>query len=110
MTIRFYFDEMMSRDTEKALNAKGISVTMANDVEMTSKKDHQHLKYAHEHQLVLVTLDKKFAGLAEKHQNHSGVICWTNAFQNPGRQIKALEAFAKEYTAEQVAGNVYRMK
>jgi hypothetical protein len=38
-SIRFYFDEMLSRPAEKALIQRGVEVVMAIDVEMTGKTD-----------------------------------------------------------------------
>ena len=37
--IKFYFGEMMPRDAAKGLTARGFSVTMTVDVEMTEKDD-----------------------------------------------------------------------
>lgn len=108
--ISFYFDEMMKEDVAKALVENGVAVVMAKNIGMVQKKDEEHLLYAHEHQLVLVTLDRKFAGLTSKRQDHSGLICWTPEFQDPGHMLSVFITFAKEYTTEQVAGNVYWLK
>jgi predicted nuclease of predicted toxin-antitoxin system len=62
--ISFYFDEMMRRKAAEELIKRGIEVVMAVDVGMTEKDDlTEHLPYATEHEMVLVTFDRKFAGL-----------------------------------------------
>jgi predicted nuclease of predicted toxin-antitoxin system len=108
--ISFYFDEMMNRPAATELDRRGYIVIMANDVEMTQKKDEEHLRYATEHGMVLVTQDRKFAGLALKQTDHTGVVCWTEDLQNIGAIVHALSRFAEEHTPEEVAGQVFWLK
>ncbi len=59
----FYFDEHMNRLVADALIKKGYHVVMAVDVSMKGKDDDtEHLPYASEHDLVMVTSDHPFAG------------------------------------------------
>jgi hypothetical protein len=109
-TISFYFDEMMNRPAAEALNNAGYIVVMANDVGMTEKPDPEHLKYATENNLVLVTLDREFAGLAQKQFDHTGLICFTEEFQDVGGILRALSQFADEHEAGDVAGQVFWLK
>jgi predicted nuclease of predicted toxin-antitoxin system len=61
MAVSFYFDEMMSRKAAEQLVQRGHSVVMAQDVGMQQKTDVEHLAYAAENKLVLVTFDRAFA-------------------------------------------------
>lgn len=61
--ISFYFDEMMPHKVAEQLQKHGFEVVMAVDVEMVDKDDLlEHLQYATEHDLILVTQDRPFAG------------------------------------------------
>lgn len=75
-TMRFYFDEMMARPAANELIKRGYTVTMAVDVGMTAQKDSEHLRYATENNMVIVTEDRPFAGLTAKLTDHHGLICW----------------------------------
>lgn len=67
--IRFYFDEMMNRSAAETLNKPGYQTVLANDVDMTQKSDFEHLAYARQHGTIVVTQDRKFAGLASKRMS-----------------------------------------
>jgi len=109
--IEFYFDEMMPRDVAKGLAARGFSVIMAVDVEMVEKDDlTDHLVYAAQHELVLVTRDKPFATRALSVEDHAGLICWTGLQDDVGAMVLGLTKFAQEHTLEQVANRVFWLK
>lgn len=110
MPISFYFDEMMNRPLAEGLAAQGYSVVMANDIRMTGKPDAEHLAEATKRGMVLVTLDRPFAGRATKQSDHAGLICWTGDGQNIRVMLEALTEFAKRNTAENVAGQVFWLK
>jgi len=84
---------------------------MANDVDMTEKDDlSEHLPYATLHGLVLVTFDRKFAGLAAQLIDHTGLVCFTGMEQDDiGGIVRVLTQFAADHTAEDVAGQVFWM-
>jgi predicted nuclease of predicted toxin-antitoxin system len=109
-TINNYFDEMMNRTVADELTKRSCKVILANDVGMTEKLDEDHLAYASEYKLVLVTLDRKFAMQAAEQTNHMGVICWTGTFQNIGVMVRALTDFAENHTHEEVVGRVFWLK
>jgi predicted nuclease of predicted toxin-antitoxin system len=72
----FYFDEHMRHAVADALNQQGINVVMAVDVGMTGKDDDiEHLPYANDEQLVMVTFDQPFAGRSSRRTDHVGLIC-----------------------------------
>ena len=63
MTVRFYFDEHMRRAVAQGLAQRGYVATMAVDVNMVGKDDDtEHLPYARDQGLVMVTFDRRFAG------------------------------------------------
>ena len=109
--ISYYFDEMMPRKVADQLVERGYSVTMAVDVGMVEKDDlDEHLIYATEHQLVLVTFDRPFSTKAMAKDNHAGVICWTGTQNDFGGQIIRFAEFADQHTVENVIGKVFWIK
>jgi predicted nuclease of predicted toxin-antitoxin system len=109
--MRFYFDEHMPRAVEKGLVEQGYEVVMAVDVDMIAKDDlTQHLQYAKEHQAVIVTRDKPFAGRAMGDNMHCGLICWTGAQNDFGGMIRALIEFAGNNSLESAQGRVFWIK
>lgn len=108
--IAFYFDEMMRRAIAHELRLLGYRVIMANDVGMTQQPDESHLEYATAQNLVLVTLDRPFAGRAISNINHYGLICWTGDYQDIGSIVRALAHFANSHTAQSVQGQVFWLK
>jgi predicted nuclease of predicted toxin-antitoxin system len=105
--ISFYFDEMMSRRAADQLMQRGIQVVMANDVGMTKQPDEAHLAYATEHDLVLVTFDRPFAGRTMKTTEHAGLICLSGEQDDVGGIVHAVENFANQYLPENAAGQVF---
>lgn len=112
MAIGFYFDEHMRRVVAKALAERGIEVLMAIDVGMVEKDDDtEHLPYATERNLIVVTFDRPFAGRTMSHDNHAGLICLSEDFRNNiGGQINVLNEFAETHEADQVKGQVFWIK
>ncbi|MCC7452275.1 MAG: DUF5615 family PIN-like protein [Anaerolineae bacterium] len=109
-TMRFYFDEMMSRPVANELARHDCDVIMAIDVDMTEKEDADHLKFATVQGRILVTQDRSFAGRSVHQTDHAGVICWTGSSNDFDSQIRALRAFAEQYQQEQAAGQVFWLK
>jgi len=60
----YYFDEHMDR----ALIERGITVLMAVDVKMEGKTDEEHLGYATQNGLIMVTFDHPFASQMMRKQ------------------------------------------
>jgi predicted nuclease of predicted toxin-antitoxin system len=75
--IGLYFDEHMSRRVADALLQQGFQVVMAVDVGMGGKEDEEHLAYATQHELIMVTFDHPFAGrlLGQSEANFSSLVC-----------------------------------
>jgi predicted nuclease of predicted toxin-antitoxin system len=105
--VKFYFDEMMPRPAAQQLSKRGIDVVMANDVGMTQKTDTKHLTYATENDYVLVTFDRKFAGLSMANSDHTGLVCLKGSPENVGVVVTALAEFAEQHTAEDAKGHVF---
>lgn len=109
--IGFYLDEMISRIVLSELEKQGYKAVMANDVGMRNKDDDsEHLTYAREHNFVLVTMDRPFAGRVSSRTDHTGLICWTGKQNDFGGQIQVLKEFADTYTLEDVKGKVFWLK
>ena len=102
----------MARIVAENLTKLSKEVILAVDVGMTQKDDDtEHLKYATENGLVMVTFDRPFAGRTMSHIDHSGLICLSESFRSDvGGQVRLLSAFAASHTAENVTGNVFWLK
>lgn len=112
MTVRFYFDEHMPRAVAEGLLNRGYEVTMAVDVDMENKDDDsEHLPYAAEHGLVMVTFDRPFAGRTMARTDHAGLICISQKMRTDvGGIIRLLTKFADEYTPESAVAQVFWLK
>lgn len=90
---------------------RGYSVVMAVDIGMVEKDDlDEHLAYATEHHLVLVTFDRPFSTKAMAKENHSRIICWTGKQNDFGGQVIRFAKFADQHTFESVTGKVFWIK
>jgi predicted nuclease of predicted toxin-antitoxin system len=110
--IRFYFDEHLSRALAESLRRSGYEVILAVDIGMVQKDDDsEHLPFAQEQELVMVTCDRPFAGRTMMIIEHSGLICLSeNLRKNISASARALVQFAENYTSEDVKGIVYWLK
>lgn len=76
--IGLYFDEHMSKIVYRTLIERGYRVIRAVDVGMTGKDDDtEHLPYATQNHLILVTLDHPFATRTMRRNDFLGMICLT---------------------------------
>jgi predicted nuclease of predicted toxin-antitoxin system len=105
----FYFDEHMNRLVADALVKRGYPVVMAVDVGMIGKDDDtEHLAYATEHNLVMVTFDHPFAGRTMSHSNHPALMVLAYSIrENIGRMVEVLAEFAELYDTEKDRGQVF---
>jgi predicted nuclease of predicted toxin-antitoxin system len=72
----FYFDEHIPNSVVKSLRKKGYLCIRAVDVGMEgADDDSEHLPYATEHQLLMITLDHPFAKRTESRDVFFGLIC-----------------------------------
>jgi predicted nuclease of predicted toxin-antitoxin system len=105
----FYFDEHMNRAVADGLIQRGYTVVMAVDVGMVGKDDDtQHLRYATENNLVMVTFDHPFAGRTMSRADHAGLVFLAYSIrENIGRTIEVLAEFAEIYDPEKDEGQVF---
>jgi len=89
---------MMSRKAAEQLAERGCTVVMAQDVGMQQKPDLEHLEYATQNKLVLVTFDRAFAGRTSQTQVHLGLICLSGSQDAIGMN---------HHTSEDVSGQVF---
>ncbi len=110
--IGLYFDEHMRHKVANALRSQGHEVIMAIEVGMIDKDDDlEHLPYATERGLVIVTFDRPFAGRTMSRTDHSGLICLSEYFRNDiGGQIHVLSEFGSTHLPNEVVGNVFWLK
>jgi hypothetical protein len=112
MPIRFYFDEHMPRTVAETLIKQGVDVILAVDVGMVQKDDDtEHLKYAAENELVMVTFDRPFAGRTMSRTDHKGLICLSESIRSDvGGQVRLLSDFAASHMSDEVIGQVFWLK
>lgn len=110
--IGYYFDEHMKRDVASELIRRGYNVIMAVDSGMIGKDDDsEHLPFATQKQLVLVTFDKPFASRTRLRNDFFGLICLSNTLQRDvGRTIEVLVEFAELFDERRDAGKVYWLR
>jgi predicted nuclease of predicted toxin-antitoxin system len=106
--VKFYLDEMIARPVASQLQRRGIDVLTAVDAGMVYKDDLEHLAFATEQGRVLVTFDRKFAGVTSQTSAHAGLICLTVEQQNDiGAMVRVLAEFAELMTGEDATGQVF---
>jgi hypothetical protein len=112
MTIRFYLDEHIRRAVAEGLEQRGCEAVMAVDAGMEGKDDDsEHLLYADEHGLVMVTFDRPFAGRTMARTDHAGLICISEKMRaDVGGTIRLLIQFAEDHSPESASGRVFWLK
>lgn len=109
MAIGFYFDEHMRHSVARGLIERGYEVVMAIEAGMTQKDDDtEHLPYATENGMVMVTFDHPFGGRTAKRTDHAGLVCLAERLRNDiGGQIRVLAEFSDTHIPETAAGQVF---
>jgi hypothetical protein len=116
MTVRsdlgFYLDEHISRKIAKGLRERGYRVVRAVDVGMTGKDDDtEHLPYATQNRLIMVTLDRPFAGRTQKRTDYLGLICLNyDEGADIGHIIGILAEFLDLFDETRDAGQVHWLR
>lgn len=102
----------MPRIVAEKLMQNGIEVILAVDVDMTQKDDDtEHLPYATQNDLVMVTFDRPFTGRTAQRSDHGGLICLSERYRSDiGGQVRLLSSFANTYADENVSGHVFWLK
>lgn len=104
----YYFDEHMDRAVARALIARDITVMMAVDVKMEGKTDEEHLAYATQNGLIMVTFDHPFASQMMQKQDFLAVICLPYRFQQAmGEMIDMLAEYSELFDPEKDHGQVF---
>lgn len=84
---------------------------MAVDAGMEGKDDFEHLLYATQKSMVMVTFDHPFAGRAMQRADHGGLVCISAKAQNEiGGLVRLLHNFASKYAPEEIVGRVFWLK
>lgn len=87
--INFYFDTHIAKAVADQMRAKGASVTRCEEVDMAEAKDQEHLEYATQNDMVVVSQDDDFALLhvewQEKGITHSGIMLLPKHLRGQGQ-------------------------
>ena len=109
MTISFLTDEHVPRVFISTLRSNDYSVQRAKDVLDPGTPDVHLLEYAAQHDLVLITHDKKdFGGDLGDTIEHAGLIIYTDPVflrDAPATAVHTLDRVLKYYTADELAGS-----
>jgi predicted nuclease of predicted toxin-antitoxin system len=107
-----YFDEHIRRVIANGLIQRGYRAIMAVDVGMMGKDDDtEHLPYATQNRLILVTSDKPFAGRATKRTDYLALIYLSKALHdNIGEAIIRLAEFLDLFDETRDAGQVHWLR
>lgn len=105
----FYFDEHMRWSVVRALREQRYYVVRAVDVGMEGKDDDtEHLPYATQNNLVMVTFDRPFAGRTMLRSDFIGLICLREDIRSDvGKIIEELITFAELFDPLKDSGQVY---
>ncbi len=99
----------MNRAVADALIQRGYTVVMAVDVDMEGKDDDlEHLAYATNHNLVMVTFDHPFAHRTLSRSDYIGLVCLAYGIrENIGRMTEVLIEFAELFDPVKDSGQVF---
>lgn len=89
MALRYYFDTHIAKAVATQLRSKGIEVVRCEEIEMANASDEDHLIYATEHNLIIVSQDDDFLALHSKWQadkkEHTGIMKVSRDLQGTGQ-------------------------
>ncbi|ETW94528.1 MAG: hypothetical protein ETSY1_34465 [Candidatus Entotheonella factor] len=74
MAIRFHLDENVSSAIARALQRRGVDITITPEQGMIGSSDEEQLAFALSEQRVLVTHDTDFFALIDAKPSHAGIV------------------------------------
>jgi predicted nuclease of predicted toxin-antitoxin system len=102
-------DEHVPRVVITTLRSNGHKVVEANDVFGEATDDAQLLRYCSEHDYVLLTHDRDFAGALSESIDHTGIVVYSDANflrDCPEDAVRALERVFRYYPPEDLSDEV----
>lgn len=109
MALTFYFDTHIAKAVATQLRVKGVGVVRCEEVGMAEASDEDHLQYATEHGLVMVSQDDDFLALDSqwhtKEKQHAGIMKVPSEIQGTG-QISHLVTTLLFYAEAEEAGAI----
>jgi hypothetical protein len=110
--IGLYLDEHIHSHIAKQLIARGYRVARAVDVGMTGKDDDtEHLPYATQNRLIMVTFDHPFAGRTQIISGYLGLVCLPQTIRSDiGYIITLLAEFLDLFDESRDAGQVHWLR
>jgi hypothetical protein len=90
-----------------ALQARGIEAITVNEAGRRGARDDAHLDWASAEGWVIVTHDKRFAGLARTRAEHAGLVFCAHRKYGTGGLLRELERLALAETMESMRGSVH---
>lgn len=102
---RFYLDESVDPAVAVGLLARGASATTAKEEGRLGHSDDEHLAYAHEHGLVLVTQDRDFVRMHWEGVAHAGIV-YASRQRSTGAIVRWIAALSDVYEGPEFAGRL----
>lgn len=104
--IAFHLDENTKNAIAIALRKHGIDVTTTSDSTMLGASDEAQLRYAYEHQRVLVTHDDDFLRLHHLDIPHAGIAYCKPRHRSVGDIVRSLTFLWRSYKPEELYNQV----
>lgn len=106
MHVRFHLDEHISLALAAGLRRRGVDVTCAVEVGLTSVADEEQLSFASGSGRVLVTQDADFLRLHRAGVPHAGIAYCHQGSLTMGKMLRRLVLVHDLMTAEEMEGRV----
>jgi hypothetical protein len=109
VALSYYLDTHIAKAVAEQLRASGVDVIRCEEVGMADASDEDHLQYATQRNLILVSQDDDFIMLAERwHQvdrSHAGIMKVSHSYRG-ANQISFIVQQLLFYTEAEQAGAV----
>jgi uncharacterized protein with PIN domain len=104
--IRFHLDESVAPAVAEGLRRRGIDVTTAPEVGLSSADDETQLAFALRERRLLVTQDADFLRLHRRGLAHAGIAYYDPGTRTIGQLIAGLVLIHEVLTPEEMKGQV----
>ena len=105
--LKFYLDEMVSKDVASALRRRGVDVLTTHEAGNLSHSDEEQLSFARTEGRVLFTMDDDHLVLHNQGHEHSGIVYVAqNKKISTGEAVKFLWLVYEVLTPAEMEGHI----
>jgi predicted nuclease of predicted toxin-antitoxin system len=105
--VRYMLDEHVPPAVAEQIRRHAIRCSSVREVGRLGLADAEQLRLASEDGFAFVSHDSDFSVLARSNVEHAGILICRPHTREVGATVRALLAFAQEYSAEEVAGQIW---